>query len=75
MITLVYDVLFGYTMLSFIDDESTKITERGAIPIYSAVIGCLRRLRVRHLEYWHPEWLVLMKTQLWRILYILLWKL
>lgn len=55
MITLVYDVLFGYTTLSFIDDESTKITERGAIPIYSAVIGCLRRLRVRHLEYWHPE--------------------
>jgi hypothetical protein len=53
MITLVYDVLFGHTMLSIIDGECTKVQE--GEPVDSVFTGCLRRQRVRHLEYWHPE--------------------
>jgi hypothetical protein len=53
MLTFVYDVLFGYTMLSIIDGVCTKIKDDE--PVHSTYTGCLRRLRVRHLEYWHPE--------------------
>ena len=53
MITLVYDVILGLITLSFFDGDCTYI-KRGEKPVYSTVIGCLRRRRVRYLEYWHP---------------------
>lgn len=71
MITFVYDVLFGYIMLSIIDGKSTKVT-KGGEPVHSGFrYACLRCLRVHHLPYWHPNQLWPMKTQLggYRIIY------
>jgi hypothetical protein len=55
MITFVYDVLFGYIMLSIIDGKSAKVT-KGGEPVHSGFrYACLRCLRVHHLPYWHPN--------------------
>lgn len=56
MITLVYDVLFGYAGFSFFDGEVYYlIKNRGGAAVQPCIgFAWLRRLRVRP-EYWHPE--------------------
>ena len=56
MITLVYDVILGFVGLSFLGRVCTYIRFSGGRPVHTCIgFAWLRRLRVRHLEYWHPE--------------------
>jgi hypothetical protein len=56
MITLVYDVVLGYISLFFFDEICTYIKNLRGEPVHTCIgFAWLRRLRVRHLEYWHPE--------------------
>ena len=48
MIAFVYDVLFGYVALLLVEENCTYPVGRN-LPVND-----FRRLRVRHLEYWHP---------------------
>ena len=53
MEVFVYDILFGYVSSFFVKDFTYLRT--GGEPISVGVrFARLRRLRVRHLEYWHP---------------------
>ncbi len=56
MIALVYDVVFGYIVPFFLVESCAQIIESGGTPgKLSDGFAYLRRLRVRHLEYWHPN--------------------
>lgn len=55
MIAFVYDVLFGYIRLSIFDGVCTYIKESGETVRPRIGFAWLRRMRVRHLEYWHPN--------------------
>lgn len=56
MITLVYDVILGFITLSFFGGCCAYIKVSGGRPVHTSIgFAWLRRLRVRHLEYWHPE--------------------
>lgn len=55
MITFVYDVLFGYTGLFFFDGACTYL-KQGSETVHPCIgFAWIRRLRLRYLEYWHPE--------------------
>ena len=56
MFTLVYDVVTGIITLSFFVGDCTYLKDSGGEPVHTCIgFAWLRRLRVRHLEYWHPE--------------------
>ena len=56
MITLVYDVLFGYKGLFFFDGEVCLFLKNRGEAIRPCIgFAWLRRLRVRHQKYLHPE--------------------
>lgn len=55
MIAFVYDALFGYIKSFFFDVICSYLKGRGEpVRAYNGFV-VLRRLRVRHLEYWHPN--------------------
>lgn len=53
MEVFVYDILFGYVSSFFVKDFTYLITGGEAVFPQTLSFEC-RRLRVRHLEYWHP---------------------
>lgn len=56
MIALMYNVILSYIGLSFFDGVCTYIKFSGGSPVHPCIgFAWLRRRRVRHLEYWHPE--------------------
>lgn len=55
MIAFVYDAIFGYIKLFFYDVACTFNFKKGGESVKVSIgFAWLRRLRVRHLEYWHP---------------------
>lgn len=56
MISFVYSVIFGYIELFFFDEICTYLKQKGSDTVRPCIgFAWLRRMRVRHLEYWHPE--------------------
>jgi hypothetical protein len=72
MVAFYYDFLFGYVRLFFLDESFTLIKKVFTKePVSNSIgFGWLRRLRVRHAEYWHPEPKVLRKSFNWAITYL-----
>lgn len=56
MIAFVYDVVLGYIRLFFFDEHCTYHQLKQGGTVHPGIgFAWLRRMRVRHLEYWHPE--------------------
>lgn len=55
MMIFVYDVILGYIMPFILCEYCINVLMGGAPGQISDGFAYLRRLRVRHLEYWHPE--------------------
>ena len=55
MIILLYDCLFGFQGLYLYNGDCIHLFKGNNMPVHTSIgFAWLRRLRVRHFEYWHP---------------------